>query len=138
VIVTGIEQLLNYSQRFYGRQFITRKKHSSDLLSNFENLVTAYFNSEDITNKGLPSVDFFSKKLNLSASYLTDLLKKETGKTTKEYLLNHVIEKAKYRLLNSNDTINEIAYSLGFEYPQYFNRFFKSKTGMTPLQYRVS
>jgi AraC family transcriptional regulator, transcriptional activator of pobA len=136
VIITAIEQLLNYSQRFYGRQFITRQKLNSDLLSNFENLVFDYFNSNDISNKGLPSVDYFASKLNLSPSYLTDLLKKETGKTTKEYLQIQIIETAKNKLLNSNDTVNEIAYSLGFEYPQYFNRLFKSKTGITPIEYR--
>ncbi|HZH94260.1 MAG TPA: AraC family transcriptional regulator, partial [Flavisolibacter sp.] len=136
VIITAIEQLLNYAQRFYGRQFITRKKPNSDLLSNFENFVNEYFNSVDIVSKGLPTVEFFAGKLNLSASYLTDLLKRDTGKTTKEYLQLHVLETAKNRLLNSEDTINEIAYSLGFEYPQYFNRLFKSKTGMTPTAYR--
>ena len=136
VIVTAIEQLLNYSQRFYGRQFITRKKLNSDLLSNFENLVATYFNSNDLSENGLPSVDYFANKLHLSAGYLTDLLKKETGKTTKEYLQIQIIEKAKSRLLNSSDTINEIAYSLGFEYPQYFIRLFKDKTGKTPLEYR--
>jgi AraC family transcriptional regulator, transcriptional activator of pobA len=137
VIITAIEQLLNYSQRFYGRQFITRQKLNSDLLSTFENLVSTYFNSAIISEHGQPSVDYFASKLNLSASYLTDLLKKETGKTTKEYLQLKVIEKAKNKLLNSNDTVNEIAYSLGFEYPQYFNRLFKSKTGMTPMEFRL-
>ncbi|MBN8669246.1 MAG: helix-turn-helix transcriptional regulator [Chitinophagales bacterium] len=136
VIITAVEQLLNYSQRFYGRQFITRQKVNSDLLSNFENLVIGYFNSNEITNKGLPTVGYFADKLNLSASYLTDLLKKETGKTTKEYIQIQVIELAKNKLLNSKDTVNEIAYSLGFEYPQYFNRLFKSKTGMTPVEFR--
>ncbi|MFN7118729.1 MAG: helix-turn-helix domain-containing protein [Saprospiraceae bacterium] len=136
VIITSIEQLLNYSQRFYGRQFITRKKQNSDLLSAFEDLVSAYFKSAEVENKGLPSVEYFAGQLNLSASYLSDLLKKETGKTTKEYLQIQIIETAKNRLLNSRDTVNEIAYSLGFEYPQYFIRLFKSKTGMTPLEYR--
>lgn len=136
VIITAIEQLLNYSKCYYGRQFITRQKLNSDLLSNFENLVIEYFNSNEIVNKGLPSVDYFAGKLNLSASYLTDLLKKETGKTTKEYLQIKVIDTAKNKLLNSKETVNEIAYSLGFEYPQYFNRLFKSKTGMTPLEFR--
>ena len=84
----------------------------------------------------MPTVDYFANKLNLSPSYLTDLLKKEIGKTTKEYLQIELMEKAKYRLLNSNDTVNEIAYSLGFEYPQYFNRLFKSKIGMTPMEFR--
>lgn len=136
LIINAIEQLLNYSQRFYGRQFITRKKQNSDLLTNFEQLVLEYFKSEAAFNLGLPSVEYFSKKLNLSAGYLTDLLKKETGKTTKEFIQLQIVEMAKYRLLNSNDTVNEIAYSLGFEYPQYFNRLFKSKTGKTPLEYR--
>lgn len=136
LIINAIEQLLNYSQRFYGRQFITRKKQNSDLLTNFEELVLGYFKSEATLNLGLPSVEYFSKKLNLSAGYLTDLLKKETGKTTKEFIQLQIVELAKDRLLNSNDTVNEIAYSLGFEYPQYFNRLFKSKTGKTPLEYR--
>ena len=99
-------------------------------------MIVEYFNSNDILDKGLPSVNYFASKLNLSASYLTDLLKKETGKTTKEHLQIQVIETAKNKLLNSEDTVNEIAYSLGFEYPQYFNRLFKSKTGMTPLEFR--
>lgn len=136
VIITAIEQLLNYSQRFYGRQFITRQRKHNDLLSNFENLVTTYINSKAISEDGLPSVDYFASKLNLSASYLTDLLKKEIGKTTKEYLQIQVIEKAKIKLLNSTDTVSEIAYSLGFEYPQYFNRLFKAKTGKTPSEFR--
>jgi AraC family transcriptional regulator, transcriptional activator of pobA len=136
LMITDIEQLLNYAQRFYSRQFITRKKVNSDLLSNFEKLVEAYFNSQQIQDNGLPNVDYFAGKLNLSAGYLTDLLKKETGKTTKEYLQLQIIENAKYKLLNSNDTVNEIAYSLGFEYPQYFNRLFKDKVGMTPVEFR--
>lgn len=136
VIVTSIEQLLNYSQRFYGRQFLTRQKLNTDLVSRFEQLVKNYFQSKELTEKGLPNVEYFANSLNLSAGYLTDLLKKETGKTTKEYLQIEVLERAKYKLLNSNDTVNEIAYSLGFEYPQYFNRLFKSKLGMTPIEYR--
>jgi AraC family transcriptional regulator, transcriptional activator of pobA len=136
LIITDIEQLLNYSQRFYGRQFITRKKMNNDLLSKFESLVNSYFNSLDVTKNGLPNVEYFACKLNLSSSYLTDHLKKETGKTTKEYLQIQVIENAKSKLLNSADTVSEIAYSLGFEYPQYFNRLFKEKVGMTALEYR--
>ncbi len=132
MIVTAIEQLLNYSQRFYGRQFITRKKQNNDLVSRFETLIIDYFSN----NENLPTVEFFADKLNLSQGYLSDLLKKETGKTTKEHIQIQIIENAKYRLLNSNDTVSEIAYSLGFEYPQYFNRLFKQKTGMTPLEYR--
>lgn len=137
LIVTAIEQLLNYSQRFYGRQFITRSKINRDVLADFEQLVNNYFTSNDIASKGLPSVDYFASQLHLSSNYLTDLLKKETGKTTKEYLQMQLIETAKTRLLNSNDTVNEIAYSLGFEYPQYFNRLFKLRTGITPSKYRL-
>ena len=136
LIVTAIEQLLNYSQRFYQRQFLTRQKLNTDFISRFEQLVTSYFQSNQLKESGLPTVDYFANKLNLSPSYLTDLLKKEIGKTTKEYLQIELMEKAKYRLLNSNDTVNEIAYSLGFEYPQYFNRLFKSKIGMTPMEFR--
>ena len=136
LIVTAIEQLLNYSQRFYGRQFITRQKLNTDLVSEFEQLLKSYFQSNISADKGLPSVDYFSSLLNLSSGYLTDLLKRETGKTTKEMMQIEVLELAKNKLLNSNDTVNEIAYSLGFEYPQYFNRLFKSKLGVTPLEYR--
>ena len=105
-------------------------------MSNFENLMESYFKSAELVNNGIPTVDYFANKLHLSASYLTDLLKKETGKTTKEHLQIKIIEKAKINLLNSNNTISEIAYSLGFEYPQYFNRLFKEKVGMTALEYR--
>ena len=138
IIVTNIEQLLNYSQRFYTRQFITRQKPNTDLLSKFESLVNEYLDTEELINKGLPTVDDFAKKLNLSPSYLTDLLKKETGKTTKEHLQIQIIDKAKTILLNSNENINKIAYLLGFTYPQYFNRLFKEKTGVTPAEYRQS
>lgn len=136
VIVTGIEQLLNYSKRYYSRQFITRQKLNNDLVTKFERLLKQYFKSDKLVENGLPSVDYFASNLNLSSSYLSDLLKKETGKTTKDYIQFEILETAKHRLLNSNETVNEIAYSLGFEYPQYFNRLFKSKTGMTPLKYR--
>lgn len=106
-------------------------------MTQFERLLNNYFQSTQLAEKGQPSVDYFANQLNLSAGYLSDLLKKETGKTTKEHIQIQVIEQAKYQLLNSNQTVSEIAYSLGFEYPQYFNRLFKSKTGMTPLEYRT-
>ncbi|OYQ42503.1 AraC family transcriptional regulator [Flavobacterium cyanobacteriorum] len=136
VIITAIEQLLNYSQRYYSRQFITRRKENSDLITRFEQLLSEYFNSAALLSAGMPSVEYFAAKLNLSPNYLSDLLKKETGKPTKAYIQSEILEQAKYRLLNSNETVNEIAYSLGFEYPQYFNRFFKTKTGITPSSFR--
>ncbi|CCH52929.1 transcriptional regulator, AraC family [Fibrisoma limi BUZ 3] len=137
VIVTAIEQLLNYAQRFYGRQFLTRQKFNTDLISRFEALLAGYFARGQQTEQGLPAVEYLAAELHLSPSYLTDLLKRETGKTTKEYIQTYVIEQAKLRLLNSTETVNEIAYGLGFDYPQYFNRLFKAKTGMTPVEYRT-
>ncbi|WP_194778365.1 helix-turn-helix domain-containing protein [Pararhodonellum marinum] len=136
VICTAIEQLLNYSKRFYSRQFITRQKQHLDLIAHFEKLIQDYLDSDLLAERGMPQVDYFSGQLHLSSGYLSDLLKKETGKTVKEYLHLEIIERAKYRLLNSNASVNEIAYGLGFEYPQYFNRLFKSKVGMTPLAFR--
>lgn len=134
VMVASIELLLSYCQRFYSRQFITRKKSHTDILSKFEKELSSYFDKKVIN--GLPSVEYFANRLNLSSNYLGDLLKRETGKNTKEHIQLHIIELAKLKLLNSNDTISEIAYHLGFEYPQYFSRLFKEKTGLTPLAYR--
>ncbi|MEN8928127.1 MAG: helix-turn-helix transcriptional regulator [Flavobacteriales bacterium] len=136
VIITAIEQLLNYSQRFYSRQFLTRKKLNKDLISRFEDLLKTHFQSEKLKENGLPKIDYFASQLRLSPNYLTDLLKKETGKTAKEHIHLTVISSAKYKLLNSADSVKEIAFSLGFEYPQYFSRLFKSKTGLTPLEFR--
>lgn len=135
VIVTYIEQVLNYAQRFYGRQFFTRQKSNHDVLAKFERLLQDFFDREMAVN-GSPTVEFFSDQLGLSPGYLTELLKHETGKTTKEWILLELLERAKRALLNTHKSINEIAYDLGFEYPQYFNRFFKSRTGLTPMQYR--
>ncbi|NJN35238.1 MAG: AraC family transcriptional regulator [Saprospiraceae bacterium] len=136
VIVTYLEQILNYSARFYGRQFIIRRKPNQELLVRFEELLKAYF-KEKVAENGLPTVEYFAEKLSISPGYLTELLKHETGKTTKELIQIELLEEAKIRLLNSNKTMNEVAFDLGFEYPQYFNKFFKSKTGLTPLQYRT-
>ncbi|RIV21320.1 AraC family transcriptional regulator [Fibrisoma montanum] len=137
VIVTAIEQLLNYAHRFYGRQFLTRQKLNTDLVSRFEELLIGYFQTNQQRENGLPGVEYLAGQLGLSAGYLTDLLKRETGKTAKEYVQHYVIEQAKLRLLSTSETVNEIAYGLGFEYPQYFNRLFKAKTGMTPMAYRT-
>ncbi len=136
VLVTNVELLLNYIQRYYKRQFITRKMVNSDLLSDFEILIKEYFQSEQIEFNGLPKVAWFADKLNLSSNYLSDMLKKETGKNLQEQIHYYVIEKSKNILLNSNLTVSEISYQLGFEYPQYFSRLFKKKTGVSPNQYR--
>jgi AraC-like DNA-binding protein len=136
VMVTAIEQLLNYAQRFYDRQFITRQKQNLDLVARFEQLLHQYFSQGLTLEQGLPRVEYFAEQLHLSADYLSDVLKKETGKSAKEYLHTEIIARAKHQLLNTSHTVNEIAYHLGFEYPQYFNRLFKAKVGMTPVAFR--
>lgn len=136
VLVSNIELLLSYIERYFSRQFITRKSQNSDLLSNFEQLIKEYFNSDMIHEKGLPTVQYFSTKLHLSSSYLSDLLKKETNQNTQELIHYHLIEKAKDLLHNSKISVSEVAYQLGFEHPPYFSRLFKKKTKMSPSEYR--
>ena len=136
LIVSNIELLLNYCLRYYDRQFITRKNSNQDILVKFDNVLTAYFNSENLKSKGIPTVKYCAEQLFLSANYLSDLLKKETGKNAQEHIHIYMIEKAKNSLVNTNATVGEIAYQLGFEYPQYFSKLFKSKTGITPAEYR--
>lgn len=136
LIVSNIELLLNYCNRFYDRQFITRKAANQDMLSKFEKVLKSYFQSDELKTQGLPSVKFCANRLNLSPNYFSDLLKKETGKNAQEHIHYQVIEEAKNRLLLSGDTVSEIAYELGFEYPQYFSKMFKKKTGMSPAEFR--
>lgn len=136
VIVTSIELLLNYSKRFYNRQFITRKNHNRHTVSHFENLLTDYFEDDLQKEFGIPTVQYFASKLNLSSNYFSDLIRKGTEKSVQEHIHYHVIELAKNQLLNSNRSISEIAFELGFEYSQYFSRLFKKKVGKTPLDYR--
>lgn len=135
--MSNIELLLNYCQRFYGRQFITRKKSNSDVVSQIEKLLTDYFKDTEISEKGLPTVKYLSDKVHLSPGYLSDLLKKETGMNAQDHIHYYLIEEAKNILLNTNNSVSEIAYSLGFEYPQYFSKLFKQKTGTTPIEYRT-
>lgn len=136
LIVSSIELLLNYSNRYYDRQFITRTESNKDIISDFEKLLADYFTSEELLNLGFPSVKYFAGQLHLSANYLSDLLKKETGKNGTEHIQYYVIELAKDKLLSSTVSVSEIAYDLGFEYPQYFSKIFKKNTGMTPAEYR--
>jgi AraC-like DNA-binding protein len=136
LIVSNIELLLNYCVRYYGRQFITRTNTSKGVLARFEVVLTAYFDSDEIQNKGLPTVQYCADKLHLSSNYLGDLLKKETGKNALEHIHYHLIEEAKSKLLSTSKTIGEIAFELGFSYPQYFSKIFKQKTGFTPGEYR--
>ena len=134
VIVSNLELLLSYCNRFYNRQFITRKMATNDLLTNFENILDKYFTEN--SNLELPTVEKLATKLNVSSSYLSDMLRSLTGQNTQQHIHNKLIEKAKEILTTSNLTISEIAYQLGFEYPQSFSKLFKSKTNLTPIQYR--
>lgn len=136
LIASNIELFLNYCIRFYERQFITRKQVNSDVLSRFENLLNDYFKSDLPQKQGLPSVRYCADKLNLSANYLGDLLKKETGKSTQEHVQLRLIGVAKEKMFEKQKSVSQIAYELGFEYPQYFSRLFKKRTGMTPNEYR--
>jgi len=138
VLVSNIELLLSYIKRYYSRQFITRKSQNTGFLADFERMLKAYLVVDHIQEQGLPTVHYFAEKLNLSASYLSDLLKKETGKNTQEHIHYHLIEKAKHLLLNSQASVSEISHNLGFEYPQYFSRVFKKKTGLSPSEFRTS
>ena len=136
IIVSTIELLLNYCSRFYGRQMITRSQTNKSIIAQIENILNSYFAESKAKEQGLPTVKFLADNVHLSPSYLSDLLKKETGKNAQEHIHFYLIEEAKNYLINTEKNINEIAYSLGFEYPQYFNKLFKQKTGNTPMEYR--
>lgn len=136
LIASNIELFLNYCDRFYDRQFITRDNVNKGILEKFEELLNSYFLSEKPQNMGLPSVAYFAEELHLSANYFGDLIKKETGKTAKEYIQYKIIDVAKTMTFDSDKTVNEIAYELGFKYPQHFTRLFKNVTGFTPNEYR--
>ena len=137
LIISNIELFLNYCTRFYDRQFITRDNSNKGILERFESLLNRYLISEDPKNYGLPSVSWFAEELNLSANYFGDLIKKETSISAQEYIQTKVIDIAKKRLFDANKSISEIAYSLGYKYPQHFTRVFKQRTGLTPNEYRT-
>ena len=137
LLVNHIELLLNYCMRFYERQFITRGKTNRDVLTRFENLLDEYFESTRAEQDGLPTVKYFADKLCLSSNYFGDMFKKETGKSPQEYIQEKVIELAKERISGTADTVSQIAYSLGFQYPQHFCRLFKKRVGYTPSEYRA-
>lgn len=136
LIISNIELFLNYCTRFYDRQFITRDNSNKGTLERFEDKLNRYFFSEKPREIGLPTVAWCAEELNLSANYFGDLIKKETGVSAKEYIQTKVIEIAKKRLFNADKSISEIAYELGFKYPQHFTRLFKQRTGITPNEFR--
>ncbi len=140
VVLSNVELLLTYAQRFYTRQFILRNDVKPDILQHFERELKRYYRNNQYPSNyaEFPTVAYFANLLHLSPSYLSDLLKSNTGKTTLEHIHLQIIEVAKERLLATNTSISEVAYSLGFDYPQYFSRLFKNKTGMTPKQYKLT
>ena len=138
VILSLIDLLLNYSNRFYERQFITRKTVNSDLLTKTEHFINAYFNVDEGLQKGVLTVEYLASQLNLSASYLSDALRSLTGQNAQQHIHEKLIEKAKEYLTTTNLTVSEIDYNLGFERSQSFNKLFKNKTEMSPLEFRAS
>lgn len=136
LIVANIELFLNYCARFYDRQFITRDGAHKGVLEKFEDLLNDYFQTDKAQNLGLPSVGYFARELNLSAGYFGDLVKKESGKTAQEYIQWKMIEIAKERIFDADKSVSQIAYDLGFKYPQHFTRVFKQRVGQTPNEYR--
>jgi AraC-like DNA-binding protein len=138
VLVSQIELLLNYSNRFYNRQFITRKAINHDIITSLDELLNSYFDGENSLNNGLPSVKYISTELKLSQRYLSDMLSSLTGLNTQQYIQNAIIEKAKEKLSTTNLSVSEIAYELGFEHSQSFSKLFKTKTNFSPLEFRHS
>jgi AraC family transcriptional activator of pobA len=137
LIVSNIELLLNYCVRFYDRQFITRENVNKGILQKFEELLNTYFSSDKPMEIGLPSVSYCADQLNLSANYFGDLIKKETGKSAQEYIQLKVMDLAKEKVFDLSKTVSEIAYELGFKYPQHFSRSFKQHVGVSPNEYRT-
>ena len=137
LVTANIELLLDYCVRFYERQFLTRSQVNSDLLIRFETLLDAYFSSDRPQSEGLPSVKYFAEQLHLSANYFGDLIKKETGRTAQDHIQLKLIDVAKERIFDVRKSVGEIAYELGFKYPQHFTRLFKKLTGLTPKEYRT-
>lgn len=138
IIISQIETLLNYAERFYNRQFITREKANHQILDRLEKLLSDYFNSDDLVTKGLPTVQRIADALLVSPSYLSSLLKNLTGQSTQQHIHNKLIEKAKEKLSTTTLSVSEIAYELGFEHSQSFSKLFKAKTKLSPLEFRQS
>lgn len=136
LIISNIDLLLKYIRRFYDRQFFTRTNLNKDILTEYNRIIREYYNSEHPISKGVLTVNECAKKLNFSVNYLGDLIKSETGKSAKEYIQDYVVDKAKSKLLGTTENVSQIAYSLGYEHPQGFNKLFKSRVGMSPSQFR--
>jgi len=138
IIISQIESLLNYAERFYNRQFITREKAHHQILDRLEKLISEYFNSDDLIKRGLPTVRYVAEQLNVSPKYLSSLLRVLTGQNTQQHIHDKLIEKAKEKLSTTNLSVSEIAYELGFEHLQSFSKLFKTKTKLSPIEFRQS
>lgn len=137
LITSNIGLLLDYCMRFYDRQFVTRSEVNSDIITRFEQLLDAYFDEDTPQREGLPSVKYFADKVFLSPNYFGDVIRKQTGMTASEHIQNKVIDRVKEQLLSSGKTASQIAYELGFQYPQHLSRMFKRITGITPNEFRM-
>ena len=137
LVISNIELLLNYAVRFYDRQFVTREVANKGVLTRFETLLNDYYNNGQAESKGLPSVASLAEMLNLSPNYLGDLIKKETSKPAHDYIQAKIIDVAKEKIFDPRKSVSEIAYELGFKYPQHFTRLFKQRVGQTPQAYRL-
>lgn len=138
VVISQIELLLNYANRFYKRQFLTRKAVNTDLLQKLEEILDEFFEGENSSGQGIPTVQDLSEKLNISSSYLSDVLRSLTGQNAQQHIHHKLIEKAKEKLSTTNLSVSEVAYALGFEHPQSFSKLFKTKTNLSPLEFRRS
>jgi AraC-like DNA-binding protein len=138
LIISQIELLLNYANRFYKRQFITRKTLSNDLLQQLEEVLDNHFNNDRSTNEGIPTVQYLAEQLHISPSYLSDMLRSLTGQNAQQHIHHKLIEKAKEKLSTTSLSVSEVAYELGFEHPQSFSKLFKTKTNLSPLEFRQS
>ena len=136
LLISNLELLLNYCNRFYERQFHTRSNHHKDIVAQVESYLKEYYSKGLQVDAGSPSVQYLAGRVNLSPNYLSDVLKRETGRNTKDHINDFVVDKAKNELLGTSHSVSEIAYDLGFNYPHYFSRLFKQKTGMSPKEYR--
>ena len=136
LMITKLELLLTYAERFYHRQFLTRKISNHKILNRLEDMLTTFFNSDDLIKKGLPTVGYIAETLNVSPSYLSGMLKTLTGQSTQQHIHDKLIEKAKEKLSTTDLSVSEIAYALGFEHPQSFSKLFKTKTNFSPLEFR--
>ncbi|OXG07113.1 AraC family transcriptional regulator [Flavobacterium araucananum] len=138
IIISQLEVLLNYAERFYQRQFLTRRKTNHKVLENLEDILNGYFDNDKLIGKGLPTVHKIAEALHMSSNYLSELLKVLTGQNTQQHIHQKIIEKAKLKLSTTDLSATEIAYELGFEHPQSFSKLFKTKTNLTPLEFRNS